>query len=140
MRQRPTYLTTLPETDTCRRRIERHSARRGPRWIVHRLNRSAPEVLAELNRLTRRGGCLLLDGVTPLFVAQVVVHNRVDAELDEFAAAILHILHASAARCFWIVVDTPPADSGDARNLGPLLARFQAGLAACGPVIRFDER
>lgn len=141
MRWRPAYLATLPESTIYATRIQRHRARRSARWTVHRLNLlQAPDVLAELDRLARRGGCLLLDGVTPLFLSQVVVYNRMDAELEDFAAAMLRILRAPTARCVWIVVDTLTPDVNDVGNLGPLLAGFHAGLAACGPMIRFDER
>lgn len=139
LRRRPTYLTTLPESEAHRYRIARHRRRRGPRWNVCALDMSGPAVIEVLKRLNRRGGCVLLDGIAPIFVKQIVVYNRLDTELEAFATQILQVL-ATDSRCIWIVVDTPTLGAYDPSGLGSLLDRFHMNLFKIGPAIEFVER
>ena len=136
--RRPVYLATLLATDEHESRIQRHRARRGCHWVVRDLNLPGALLLRELRRMARRGGVILLDGVTPLLRSQMVCYALLESELDALATRILWTLHRFPG-CLWIVVDTPQEGSGDSSGLASMAGRFQDRLQSSAPVIRIGR-
>lgn len=138
LRSRPYYFATLPSTNENYIRIYRHEIRRGARWRLKKMDLPADLIFLEMVKVSRRGGCVLLDGIAQLIVKQANSYNFSDDELMSFADEFIKVLKRTSINCVWLIVDSVPRYD-DESVLSLILCKLYGELSEIGLVVSFKK-